>query len=286
MRIICLGAESLGARSAACFVESGRRRILIDPGVALGPHRSGLPPHPREQEAARSIRSAICNAADCATDIVVSHYHGDHVPLAHPDISQIAIADISLRPDVRFWCKGPEGISRRSRIRRDDLVRSWGPAAARPAEGHGDDTLRCSPSVPHGTSGGRGGAVMMTCITEGDERFVHASDIQLMNDESIDLICRWRPTIVLASGPPLYRTAIRPEECEDAAARARRLLCFARTLILDHHLLRSFDGLAWLRDTADGTGGGIVSAAEFMGRSPLLLEASRARLYQEEPQGS
>lgn len=109
LRIICLGAESLGARSAACLVESGSRRIFIDPGVALGPRRSGLPPHPREQEAARSIRSEICDAAARATDIVASHYHGDHVPLAHPDPSQIVIADIPLRTGVHFWCKGPAG---------------------------------------------------------------------------------------------------------------------------------------------------------------------------------
>jgi predicted metallo-beta-lactamase superfamily hydrolase len=286
MRIICLGAESLGARSVACMVESGRRSILIDPGVALGPRRFGLPPHPREQEAACGIRSAICNAAACATDIVVSHYHGDHVPLAHPDPSQVAIADIPLRTGVHFWCKGPGGLSRQSRARRHDLVHCWGPATARPAEGRGDDSLCCSPPVPHGIPGGRGGAVMMTCITDGNERFVHASDIQLLNDEAIDLICQWRPTVVFASGPPLYRAGIHPEEREGAAARARRLLCVANTLILDHHLLRSAEWLAWLRYTADGTGGRIVSAAEFMGRSPLLLEASRARLYQEEPAGS
>jgi len=44
----------------------------------------------------------------------------------------------------------------------------------------------------------------MTRIEEGKEVFVHASDIQLFDDESVFSILTWQPTIVLASGPPLY----------------------------------------------------------------------------------
>lgn len=42
MRVIPLASESLGVRSLATFVEAGGLRILIDPGVALGPKRYGL----------------------------------------------------------------------------------------------------------------------------------------------------------------------------------------------------------------------------------------------------
>ncbi|NIA19462.1 MAG: hypothetical protein GWP07_03380, partial [Xanthomonadaceae bacterium] len=46
MGIEIIGTESLGVRGMCCLVTAGKRRILIDPGVALGYRRHGLPPHP------------------------------------------------------------------------------------------------------------------------------------------------------------------------------------------------------------------------------------------------
>ena len=45
MQIKILGCESFGARSLACIVKTGERKILIDPGVALARLRYGLLPH-------------------------------------------------------------------------------------------------------------------------------------------------------------------------------------------------------------------------------------------------
>ena len=52
-KIIPLAAESLGVRSMCTYVETPDLRILIDPGVSLGP-RFGLLPHPKEYEAIRT----------------------------------------------------------------------------------------------------------------------------------------------------------------------------------------------------------------------------------------
>lgn len=41
---------------------------------------------------------------------------------------------------------------------------------------------------------------MMTRIEE-DMVFVHASDIQLLDDATVDRILAWHPNILLASGP-------------------------------------------------------------------------------------
>jgi predicted metallo-beta-lactamase superfamily hydrolase len=43
-----LGTESLGVRGLCCAVEAGDRKIVIDPGVALGYRRHGLLPHPAQ----------------------------------------------------------------------------------------------------------------------------------------------------------------------------------------------------------------------------------------------
>ncbi|MCD6379432.1 hypothetical protein J7M07_03170, partial [bacterium] len=74
MRIEILGTESLGVRGLSCRVEVADRRILIDPGIALGYHRYGLLPHPFQVAVGRRIREKIITAAADTTDVVISHY--------------------------------------------------------------------------------------------------------------------------------------------------------------------------------------------------------------------
>jgi hypothetical protein len=42
MQIEILGTESLGVRGLSCLVEAGDRKIVIDPGLALGYNSIGL----------------------------------------------------------------------------------------------------------------------------------------------------------------------------------------------------------------------------------------------------
>lgn len=44
MKIEILATESLGVRGICCFVETKKRKILIDLGVALGYKKAGLLP--------------------------------------------------------------------------------------------------------------------------------------------------------------------------------------------------------------------------------------------------
>ena len=46
MKIKPVASDSMGTRSMATYVETKDVKIFIDPGVALGPSRYGLPPHP------------------------------------------------------------------------------------------------------------------------------------------------------------------------------------------------------------------------------------------------
>lgn len=52
---------------------------------------------------------------------------------------------------------------------------------------------------------------------------------------------------------------------------------------MDHHLLRSKEGIEWLRRLASTTKNKILCAADFMEREPLLLESWRRELYEEIP---
>lgn len=64
---------------------------------------------------------------------------------------------------------------------------------------------------------------------------------------------------------------------------ALRLAESIGTLILDHHLLRCEEGLAWLDRLAAATGHRVICAADFMGQPRCLLEAQREQLYEEMP---
>jgi hypothetical protein len=81
VEIEILGTESLGVRGLCCVVKTKDRKIIIDPGVALGYRRRGQLPHPVQVAASERTRRLIEEALVDATDVVISHYHGDHHPL-------------------------------------------------------------------------------------------------------------------------------------------------------------------------------------------------------------
>lgn len=282
MEVLVIGTESLGVRGLSCLVHAGSRRYLIDPGVALGYVRSGLLPHPCQVAVGDAVRDRIIQAFVGATDIVVSHYHGDHVPLADANPYQLPLDRITVRAGVLVWAKGPFGLSSLSLGRRQDLIRKGGWDMV-PAEGTSRPNLSFSRPVPHGSTFSRIGDVMMTCIRDGDESFVHASDIQMLNRESVEQILEWKPDLVIASGPPLYLDRITGEDRRAAWKHALEIAGRVGALVLDHHLLRSREGFRWLRRLSAEAGGNVISASEFMGREPCILEADREELYERIP---
>jgi len=278
-----IAAESLGVRGLCCKADLGHRYIVIDPGVALGYLRHGLLPHPLQVAIGERVRERIVAALEQATDVVFSHFHGDHVPLAEANPYQLSIQDLPPRfQQLRGWSLSPEGATLKMAKRFQDLKRLLG-SNMQVANGRYDGSLSFSQAVPHGKSGSRFGTVMMTRIDIGGTVFVHASDIQLLDKQTVDMIIRWRPDIVLAAGPPLYLEQLSKDNRRQAWNNALRLADSVDTLILDHHLLRSVDGLAWLADLSSVAGKRVYCAADFQGVDRKLFEARRQALYQAMP---
>jgi len=281
MHIEILGAESVGVRGLSCVVEVENRKIVIDPGLALGYRRHGLLPHPAQVAVGEQVRRKILAELKDATDVVMSHFHGDHVPL--PDANPYQLEAQQAAPLCRtaqLWTKGPKGLSENMLRRRESLGKVLGRSLPN-VEGQRDGLLAFSLPVPHGRPNTKLGTVMMTRIEWEDTVFVHASDIQLLDGEAVSLIRDWQPDIVLAGGPPLYLAWLSSKHREMAWKNARRLARHVDTLILDHHLLRCEEGLSWLDRLSSETGQRVTCAADFMERPRRLLEARREQLYEE-----
>jgi predicted metallo-beta-lactamase superfamily hydrolase len=283
MHISILGAESLGVRGLSCVVRVEERKIVIDPGLALGYNRYGLLPHPAQVAVGEQVRRKIITALKDATDVVISHFHGDHVPLPNANPYQLKAQQMApLCRTTRFWAKGPKGLSHNMVRRSESLCEVLGRDLPN-AEGQRDGPLAFSLPMPHGEQHSRLGTVMMTRIKGEDTVFVHASDIQLLDGKAVSLILAWRPDIVLVGGPPLYLTWLSSKRRKRAWKNAQRLARHVDMLILDHHLLRCEEGLSWLDRLSAETGHRVICAADFMECPRCLLEARRKQLYEEMP---
>ncbi|MGD8630108.1 MAG: hypothetical protein PVH38_10970 [Gammaproteobacteria bacterium] len=283
MNIDIIAAESMGVRGLCCLVTLPDRRIVIDPGVALGIRRHGLLPHPLQIAVGHSVRGKIVQVLEAATDVVFSHFHGDHVPLVDANPYQLSVQ--ALPPcfrELHGWCMSGDGLSAGMSQRFQDLAVLLG-ANLQVAEGRSEGPLSFSPSVPHGAAGSSTGSLMMTRIEMNKQVFVHASDIQLLDAATVDRVIDWCPDIVLAAGPPLYLDRLGRAGREYAWGNAKRLVQTIDTVILDHHIMRSTEGAVWLDELSAAAGRRVYCAADFMGQPRRLLEAERVQLYAEMP---
>jgi predicted metallo-beta-lactamase superfamily hydrolase len=275
--ITIIGAESLGVRSMACLVKTGDRRVLIDPGVALAPVRFGLPPHRRERDRAAAVKKQILFSLPSVTDIVISHFHGDHTPLKNPDPVQLSLAEFRTLPEsTRIYVKSRQANTRLMDKRHLDFITELDSRVII-ADQRVEPGLEFSPPVLHGQQGR--GTVIMTKITDSGIVFVHASDIQLLDDQAVNIILTWQPDILFVAGPPVYLPQLAPAAAHRAFANACRLCQSIATVIIDHHLLRSLNGLDWLNRLRATCPARVLSAAEWQGSKPELLEARRRELH-------
>ena len=239
-------------------------------------------PHPVQIAVGEKIQKNIISAWRNATDIVISHFHGDHVPLANANPYQLDIKRlIGLNQDVKIWTKKPCHLSSTEKERAEYLSSALH-ADLIPAEDKNIGPMSFSVPVPHGEINDNKETVMMTRI-EQDKVFVHASDIQLLDDMAVSRILDWKPDILLVGGPALYLSRLSDKLIKRAWNNAVRLSQAIDILILDHHLMRSHEGLDWIARLTSLAGKSVLCAADFMHTPRMLLEADRRDLYNKFP---
>jgi len=284
MRLIPLASESLGVRSLATFVEASGLKILIDPGVALGPRRYGLAPAKIELETLQKMRRKIQGYARKADIITISHYHYDHhTPFFEGlyESSSEAFAR-EIYEGKQLFVKHPtENINFSQRKRAWAFLNKAEPMAKgiEFSDGRSFDlggvSLEFSPAVPHGFEGSRLGFVVMTLIDDGF-RLIHASDIQLLNRKAVEWIIEKNPDVLVTSGPPTYLGKRAEGSWETGIKNLNEIIReTGAEVILDHHIVRDknyprfFDELEKRPKTF----------ARFLGVEDRPLEAYRKELH-------
>jgi predicted metallo-beta-lactamase superfamily hydrolase len=300
IRVLPLASESFGVRSMATLIETDDLKLVIDPGSALGP-RFNLSPHEREYVALARSRQAIMEAAREAEVLTISHYHFDHyVPnfedwtwtWSSPELAErLYRGKLILAKDIQ----SDINPSQRKRGYMFQKLNSKIVKEIRVADGEkfefGRTTLEFSKPVFHGAADSQLGYVLMLTVRTPRCSVMHASDVQGPIDEAaLRIILKQLPDMLLIGGPPLYLKNFKIDE-ESLAKALENMVKVVREVpvtMIDHHLLRSLDYRDYLRpvyEEAGKCGHKVLSAAEFVGQAPQLLEAMRKELHSQEPTG-
>ncbi len=280
------------------YVETRDVKILIDPGVALGP-RFRLFPHPEEYDALKDSRQRIREYARIADVLTLSHYHHDHFTPNFTDTTWLASSAREARDIYHgktMLVKDARSSTNVSQRRRGWIFQSFCRKIQTEiivADGksfdYGDTKVRFSPALPHGEDSTELGSVLATVIESGSEKFIHASDIQgPISETALQFILSERPSAVIVGGPPTYLAGYKASE--DSIKRGMSNLAMIAKkvplVVVDHHLLRaqeSLQQLSVISAEVKPLGGSIMTAAEYIGEQPRLLEANRRKLYEENP---
>jgi predicted metallo-beta-lactamase superfamily hydrolase len=300
IRVVPLAVESLGVRSMCTYVETSDVKILLDAGVSLCPNRFGFPPHPKEFKAIDECRKSIARAAEDAEIVTLSHYHFDHHTPSYEDwLTQWTEKTETARQVYEgktVLLKNPREMINYSQRQRGWMFQKTGGSFAEKLEvadgksfDFGGTRVKFSEPVFHGPENSFLGWVLMTTIECRGEAFMFAPDIQgPISSKTLQIIINEAPQLMMLGGPPSYLIGFKTDEEQVRAALSnlRRIVECVPVTILEHHFLRDEN---WRERSVDvfyqayKSDHTVLTAAEFLGLQNNFLEASRRRLFGEDP---
>jgi len=268
--IIPLAFDSFGVRSEATFLP--KKRVLIDPGVALGPKRYGLPPSEPELLALKLAKERIAEFGKRAKIVVVTHYHYDHHPYPNDELYEVFRDKVVIAKDIH------ENINPSGRKRGKLFEKQVKERCKELIYGDGGEYcgVEISPAVWHGPVGSRVGMVVMVRVG----KFIHGSDAQaLLDPKALEWVIERRPELLVMDGFPTLFLGWKMSSklFEQAKESMMKAVENSGEVIFDHHGVReeNFKEKNPIFET-----GKVKTAAEFLGKENLLLEAWRKKLYQ------
>jgi predicted metallo-beta-lactamase superfamily hydrolase len=284
--------DSFGVRSMSTYLQLGDLRLLIDPGVALGPTRYGMGPTQAEFQALEYARALIIEFCKKAEVLAVTHYHYDHHPF--PDdlemyrtcFSEKTVFAKDRRQNINLSGK------QRGKIFEDNaasLAKKLEWADGKEAE-IGGVRLFFSPAVWHGDVGSRVGTVIMICAEGGGKSVLFGSDAQNLADPAaLDWVLKKNPDFMILDGYPTIFVGWKMSQKAFEASKENLKKAISETqadhVILDHHLLRDIrykEKISDVIEAAERKGKKLMSAAEFLGLENFFLEAWRKEIHEGE----
>jgi len=271
--------------------------VLLDAGVALGP-RFRLMPHPREFRARDEARERIEEAADKATIVTISHYHHDHHTPNFVDPVWLGSSPESFE---RIY-KGKIILAKDSRRKINTAQRRRGwmfrqateklaerfEAADEGTFEFGKTKLRFPAPVPHGEGESELGWVLPCIVEKAKEKVFFAPDVQgPVVRETVDLILREKPHLLVMGGPPTYLQGYRigDEFFRTAIRNMEKILGTIPMVVIDHHVLRDegwYKFLEPVRKSAEKANHKLLAASELLEKEPEPLECRRQSLYEQD----
>ncbi len=269
------------------FVETKDVKVLIDPGVVLGPRRYNLPPHQIELERLEEHWTKIVKYAKLSDILIITHYHYDH---HNPD------DHLEIYKNKTVLIKHPtEKINRSQKQRAAYFLQQIKelPQKLEYSDGRefqfGNTKIIFSQPVFHGTNS-KLGYVTEVLVDDG-YRFIHTSDVEGPSlDDQTDFIVQNKPNLVILDGPLSYMLGFRYSH-ESLSSSIKNMIkiietCPLDSLVIDHHFLRDLkwkERIAKVFDVAEKRNVKIQTAAEFVGIPTDMLEARRRELWQIHP---
>ncbi len=278
MKIVPIASDSLGVRSMATYVETKDCKIFIDPSVALGPKRYGLPPSREEQEVLFKTKIKIAELAEQCNVLIISHYHYDHYDPNEVFYKgkKIFAKDIAKNINKSQKQRGTDFKNTVENICDleycDDSKHEFG-----------DTTITFSPPFFHGPENVRLGYVIMTTIDDGEKRILHSSDVQgPVTTSAKDYILSQKPDLLIMDGPPslFLGWKFSKQSLQDASDNLVEILeTLGCQVILDHHLLRDLKYLEVFSEPYNVGKEKVKTFAEYLGKDNNTLEARRKELW-------
>ena len=300
IQVVPLAAESLGVRSMCTFVETSDVKILLDAGVSLCPNRFRLPPHPKEFKAIVDCRRKIAEAAEKADVVTLSHYHFDHHTPSYEDWlcnwTEATETARQIYEGKTVLIKNPKEKINYSQRRRAWVFQKTGGKFAEKIEiadrktfTFGDTKISFSEPVFHGPENSALGWVLMATIELKGEKFMYAPDVQgPMSTHTFELIIKEKPQLLMIGGPPLYLAGFKVdrEQIQMGMRNLEMIVGNVPVVILEHHILRDeswFEKSEAIFERASRENHKVLTAAEYLGKKNLLLEALRKKIFEDDP---
>jgi len=277
MKIVPLGADSLGTRSFSFYVETRDIKIVIDPSCALAPRRYSLPPFPDEIKNLNRTYEKIREHTKRSDAVIITHYHNDHYPFFDAEIFKgkfLLLKNYSKDMNHMQMLRGKSFCEELKNLKiRFDFCDGK-------KYRFGETLLYFSDGLWHGKLK-RQGKCVAVILKEKDESAFFSSDTQgIWEDKLRKFIEGKNISYFFIDGPSLYQS--KKNDINEFLNHVSEILKNLKDskIIIDHHFIRDLNYKIYIKRLKDVFGERIFTCAEFCGVPDNPLEALRRNYYE------